>query len=267
MFVKDCVVSIKAGPNDGLAEGEFTAYASVFGTVDSYGDVVIKGAFAKDLERWKASGNPIPLLFGHVMTDPDFNLGHIADAVEDDHGLLVHGVLDLESPKAVQVYRMLKGRRINQMSYAYDVVEDAQREMEDGSKVTELHEVKLYEVSVVTIGANQDTEILAVKASVEALRTKAGRALSAKNEAALREIGDQIKAAATAIADVLTAVEQDSGKSDNAQGKASGTWEAKFGASDDEDTPKSPAPDDEPNINPPVARLAAQTTIYALTEA
>ena len=109
-------IKIKAGPEDGLSEGQFTAYASVFGNVDSYGDIVVKGAFADDLDRWEKSGKAIPLLFGHNMADPDFNIGHVMKAEEDDIGLKVHSQLDLENPKAKQVYRMIKGRRIDQMS-------------------------------------------------------------------------------------------------------------------------------------------------------
>lgn len=183
-------IKLKAGPEDGLAEGQFVAYASVFGNVDSTGDIVIPGAFAKDLERWAASQNYIPLLFAHNMTDPDYNIGHIVEAVEDQVGLKVTAQLDLQNPKAVQVYRLLKGRRIDQMSFAYDVV-DSVETYTDGTETTELRELRLYEVSVVTIGANQETEIMAVKeagryADLMAASVKAGRVLSAKNESELR---------------------------------------------------------------------------------
>ena len=200
------VVRIKAGPDDGLAEGQFTAYASVFGVKDEVGDVVFPGAFAKSLARWGESGYPIPLLFGHQMDDPDMNIGHVADALEDDHGLLVTGALDLANPKSTQVYRMIKGRRINQMSYAYDIIEggievrpkaDAGDGEPEGEEFYALREIKLYEISVVTIGANQETEILAVKQAAGAAKRalellKAGRVLSAKNEAELRGAYDSI---------------------------------------------------------------------------
>lgn len=175
-LLKDFRMKIKAGPDDGLAEGEFSAYASVFGNKDSYGDVVIPGAFADTLTEWKDSGNVLPLLFGHNMSDPDYNIGHVKDASEDAHGLLTRNQLDLDNPKAVQVYRLLKGRRLSQMSFAYDVLEggEAQRQKSadttDTETVYELRKLKLYEVSVVPIGANQETEILAVKAAQSALR-------------------------------------------------------------------------------------------------
>lgn len=222
-------VKIKAGPDDGLAEGQFTAYASVFGNIDSYGDVVIKGAFADDLKEWKASGNPIPLLWGHDMQDPFSNIGHVVDAKEDDHGLLVTGQLDLEAPKAMQVYRLLKGRRVNQMSFAYDVLERALVE-KDKEYFVELKKLHLYEVSVVPIGANSETEVLEVKAFRQlALDVKAGRVLSRKNEDALR-------AAYDSIGGVLAALDTDS-DSEKANGKDRST------AADTTSTAKAPAHD------------------------
>ena len=196
MLTKNATVQLKAGPQDGLDEGQFVAYASVFGNIDSYGDIVTKGAFAKDLQRWEKSGNPIPLLFGHNMSDPDYNIGSVIKAEEDNVGLKVTAQLDLENPKARQVYRMLKGRRINQMSFAYDVV-DGSTEKIDGQDVYEIRDMKLYEVSVVTVGANQETEVLAVKQMpVVADRiltdVKAGRVLSAKNENELRSAHEAI---------------------------------------------------------------------------
>ncbi|ALY10732.1 capsid maturation protease [Arthrobacter phage Suppi] len=175
MKMKDARIRVKAGPDDGLKEGQFEAYASVFGNKDSYGDVVMPGAFDESIANWKDSGNALPLLFGHNMSDPDYNIGHVESAKEDDHGLLTLNQLDLDSPKAAQVYRLIKGRRINQMSFAYDVLEGGwakrQKDPEGGDgednleEIFELRKLKLYEVSVVPIGANQETEITAVKAA------------------------------------------------------------------------------------------------------
>lgn len=232
MLTKNALAGVKAGPDDGLAEGEFTGYASVFGNIDSYGDVVMPGAFAKDLDRWQEKGDPIPTLFGHNMSDPDYNIGHVVEAVEDDHGLKVRVQLDLENPKAAQVYRLLKGRRINQMSFAYDILRAGfeVRPKDDGDEdETEefyaLRELKIYEVSVVPIGANQETEIIDVKSltrfadhvaahagAEDVAALKAGRVLSAKNEDALRTAHD-------AIGRVLDALDSTS----DDEGKASGT--------------------------------------------
>lgn len=246
MLTKKVLANVKAGPDDGLAEGEFIGYASVFNNKDSYGDVVMPGAFSKDLGNWEAKGDPIPCLFGHNMTDPDFNIGGCLSAVEDDHGLKVHVKLDLENPKSLQTYRLLKGRRINQMSFAYDVIAGgyatrpkAGQENEDNpdtEEYFELRELKLYEVSVVPIGANSETEILGVKAlqhfadRLDAARQldaeqKAGRVLSSKNE-------DELRAAYDSIGRVLATIdgaqdeEKASGSGPSHQDQGTGTGEA-----------------------------------------
>lgn len=203
--VKSVTVKFKT---DGLAEGEFTGYASVFGNKDSYGDVVIKGAFTDTLAEWERKGVPIPLLWGHNTSDPDFNLGEIVEASEDDHGLKVHGRLDMESPKSAQTYRLLKSGRVNQMSFAYRIVDGAYIQPEGDDKTWrdayyELRELELFEVSIVPIGANQETEILAVKSVVGSLAAKAGRSLSAKNEDAIRAALTQAEEIVTSLKSVL----------------------------------------------------------------
>jgi hypothetical protein len=130
------------------------------------------------------------------MNDPDYNIGYVTEAVEDSTGLRVICQLDLENPKAKQVYRLIKGRRVDQMSFAYDVIKSVENYGE-AIEYNQILEVKLYEVSVVTVGANQLTEILAVKnmpilADRLVTDVKAGRVLSAKNETELRGADDAL---------------------------------------------------------------------------
>lgn len=157
--IKSASVQVKA---DNSESGTFEAYASVFGNRDSYGDIVQKGAFADTLKEWSDSGNVLPVLYGHDFADPFSNIGAVVDAVEDDHGLKITGKLDLDNPKAAQVHKLLQEKRLSQMSFAFDVQKGAWNEDEDGEYYS-IDKVKLYEVSVVPIGANQETEILAVK--------------------------------------------------------------------------------------------------------
>lgn len=172
---------LKAGPANGLEEGQFSAYASVFGNVDSHGDRVVKGAFSRSLKSWISGHDRIPVLFGHRTDDPDFNLGHVVSAKEDERGLRVVAELDLESPKAAQVYRLIKGRRISDLSFAYSV-RDSRPAKADGGPCTDLLDLDLHEVSIVPVGANTETEILAVKSGPPARRlTLATRVLRAKN--------------------------------------------------------------------------------------
>lgn len=196
------LTGIKAGEAEGLEPGQFEAYASTWiKEPDSYGDIVRKGAFGETIREWKASGQTLPILFGHDLVDPFSNIGGAIDLKEDERGLLVRAQLDLENPKAMQVYRLLKGRRINQMSFAYDVLEDAIVELEEKSPgqgkrtARELRKMALHEISVVPFGANSDTEVLAVKALAAGIDgLKAGRVLSTKNLEALMAARDSLSA-------------------------------------------------------------------------
>lgn len=199
---------IKAGPQDGLKEGEMLAYASIFGNVDSYGDVVVKGAFDRTLKAWKSSDRVLPLLYLHNMSDPSMNIGEITEASEDEKGLKIKTLFDLDedSPVARKVYKLVKGKRINELSFAYDVVKSNLVQDKDRPGVSrELLDMDLHECSVVPIGANPDTEVIAVKSAVESMvrGIKAGRTLSAANEKTLRAAHESIVSAADALATVL----------------------------------------------------------------
>lgn len=221
------LTGIKAGENEGLEPGQFEAYASTWTrTPDSYGDVVKAGAFRETIREWKASGQTLPILFGHDLVDPFSNIGGAVDLKEDDRGLLVRAQLDLENPKAAQVYRMLKGRRINQMSFAYDVLEDAIVELDTDEKspatgqpikrtARELRKMVLHEISVVPFGANSDTEVLAVKALAAGIDgLKAGKVLSAKNL-------ESLIAARDSLTTVIKAAGEDNDSDDEASSAAS----------------------------------------------
>lgn len=164
MKLKDISVSLKALGDEDHDDGVFEAYASVFDTVDSYGDMVVQGAFADTLAEWESSGSTIPVMYKHDFEDPFSNIGAVETIYEDGHGLRVKARLDLDNPKAAQVYRLMKAKRLCQMSFAFDVERGAWVNDED-AEYYRIEKVKLYEVSVVPIGANQETEILAVKAA------------------------------------------------------------------------------------------------------
>lgn len=208
MRVKAVTAKIKAPTDEAaLKEGEFLAYASTFvRTPDAYGDVVARGAFEKTLTEWKESGLTLPVLYAHRMDDPDYNIGAVLEAKEDEHGLLVKGRLDLGHPKAASVYRLIKGRRLNQLSFAFDVIDEGRVELESGQKANELRQLRLYEISLVPLGANQTTEVVAVKTAAEVLAhsVKEGRTLTEANEETIREAVETLSSVSRDLENVLT---------------------------------------------------------------
>lgn len=241
MHVKNVPLGrVKAGPEDGLEEGQFLVYPSTFTREpDSYGDVVAKGAFQDTIAEWKESGDTLPGLYGHRMDDPDFFVAGALDQGEDEHGWWVKGEFDLDSPKGPQVYRLVKSRRLRQLSFAFDTLEEAAVELEDGRKANELRRLKVYEFSFVPIGANQDTSVVAVKALADAAAAefKAGRVLAQKHI-------DSLRSAQEAIGAVIEAAE-----ASNDQEKASGTRNAN-------DEAPAGGKSEEPNGSPSARNLA-----------
>lgn len=201
MQIKERTCQVKTtGDDDALEEGEFKAYPSTFTrTPDAYGDVVAKGAFTDTIKVWKESGRTLPVMYGHRMDDPDYNVAGVEDMGEDDHGWWIKGRFDMDSPKAAQVYRLIKEGRLSQLSFAFDVLDEGTVELEDGTKANELRKLDVYEASFVPVGANQDTSIVDIKSA----GMKAGRVLSAKNASMLQGIADSLNKAAIQIKDFL----------------------------------------------------------------
>ena len=268
-MLKSCPAQIKAaGTEDGLELGQFKALVSVFGNKDSYGDVVQPGAFAETLEEWKASGDSIPVYWSHQMNDPMMNIGWVVSAEETEKGLEVLAQLDTEegaSPVATQAYRLLKGRRVREFSFAYDVLDGGTEKSDEGDEYYALRKLKLYEVGPTPVGANSETELLGVKRATAELRAglKAGRVISAKNEAALTEAVSSLEASIASIKNVLAAVasdDGDDGKASTAQEQASASGPAK-------DEEPSQAKSEEPNRGASVDTWAATLEYYERTTA
>lgn len=228
--VKSAAGEKAANPFGGeLKDGEFIAYASTFNDEpDSYGDIVAPGAFTNTLAAWKAKDAPIPLLYGHNMHDPDFNIGHIVDAKEDEHGLLVWGAIDLETGKGAQVYRLLKSRRLSQLSFAFDVRDYEYILDEKGAQTGGLllKDIDIHEVSLVQLGANRHTSVLAVKSAAEVVASV--KADFSDDEAeALADAAAQLREALSTIEGLLDG----SGASDD-----NDTSDDDGNAADDSDT-------------------------------
>ena len=167
--------------------GTVKGYASTWDREpDAYGDVIAKGAFTKSLERWAKLGMPIPLLYGHNTDDPEYNIGAVTLAKEDERGLYIEADFDAENPKAQYVRKLVKEGRLFQFSFAFEVMDAGEVTLENGIKANELRELDIFEVSLVQIPANQHAEVVEVKS---------GRRNSAKDENDLRRLRDLMEEA------------------------------------------------------------------------
>jgi HK97 family phage prohead protease len=178
---------IKAAGQAGndLKPGQFSAIVSVFGNIDSYGDVMMPGAFNDTLKEF-GPDNPIPVLWSHDWAAPESHIGWVLDAEEvpaakfgpdSPPGLWVLAQNDIEAnPRAAYVSRLLSGGRVTQFSFAYTET-NAGYGTWLGEEAWLVHAVALHEVGPTLLGANTDTMLVGAKRAIIDLgrRAKAGR--------------------------------------------------------------------------------------------
>lgn len=138
---------------DGSVEG----YGSVFSVVDSYADIIAKGAFVASISEHKANGTMPAMLWQH---DSDKPIGVWTDMVEDEKGLKVKGKLALDTEKGKEAHTLLKMGALNGLSIGF-----ISREWTYDAKtdIRTLTDVDLWEVSLVTFPANKKSRITSVK--------------------------------------------------------------------------------------------------------
>jgi HK97 family phage prohead protease len=153
-------LNVKATGDDGSFEG----YGSVFGNVDSYGDIVDKGAFTKTLHD---RGNKVKLLWQHDSTQP---IGVFTSLSEDSVGLKFTGQLNLDVQKGAEAYSLLKQGALDGMSIGYCPIQWSV-DSKDAS-ITHLNEVMLFEISLVTFPANEEATVSSVKDRFDTLNNE-----------------------------------------------------------------------------------------------
>lgn len=171
---------MKANEN-GVIEGYFSTYDK---TPDSYGDIIEPGAFTETFKRRKESGHPFPLCFNH-----DFSaiIGAV-DSVEDTEKGPFISAHFLDTQLAQDVRKMLLSGAIYQFSFAYDVLERRMptKEEKDAGVENVLTELEVFEISVVTVPANQNAVATEVKSAEP--ETKQGRRNRKSDEDTIKEI-------------------------------------------------------------------------------
>lgn len=177
--------------------GTFTGYGSVFGNLDSYGEVVEEGAFSKSLARHAKEKTSPLMLWQH---NPDEPIGVWDDLVEDNKGLKGTGRLILETARGREAHALLKAGAIRGLSIGYREIK-----VEPDGNNRKLLELDLLEISIVSFPANRRARVDAIKSErMEefARRLRDGEPMPVKEfEDILREAGVP-KAMAVQIASV-----------------------------------------------------------------
>lgn len=143
-----------------------SGYAAVFGNKDKAGDILIKGCFSKSIQDRgpeSAANDKIIVLWMHDMNEP---IGRLTVLYEDDKGLYFEAPID-DVPRGNQAIKQLESGTLNQFSIGYQYVW-GNCEYDAEKDAFMVKEVKLHEISVVSIGCNGETEYLGLKSIEDA---------------------------------------------------------------------------------------------------
>jgi HK97 family phage prohead protease len=131
----------------------FVGYAAVFDSPSEpmpFIEYVRKGAFTKTLK----DGADVRFLIDHEGVPLARTKSGTLTLEEDERGLRVEASLDPMNPDAQRVISAMRRGDLSQMSFAFRTIKDS---WNTDYSVRELKEVQLYDVSVVTYPAYEDT--------------------------------------------------------------------------------------------------------------
>jgi uncharacterized protein len=292
-----------AAPADGedaLQEGEFEGYGAAFGNVDACGDIIEKGAFARSLAEFLKSG---VLCWQHDWSEP---IGKPLEAREDDQGLYLKGRVS-QTARGKDALTLLRDGVVTKMSIGYEVeayrvlsdeegiallgqeaYDAAMRDLpwwQDGIRV--LTQIKLYEISLVSVPANMNAVVTGVKdlglltgltlddhfkavlvaereyitrvKGLAALRIKEGRMLSASNREKLSSMRDSLSTHVAALDDLL-ATSDPEGSGVEEDGKASPVAPVAPAKAE----PDAPEPPTAPETKDPALAASARKELVRL---
>ena len=159
-------------------------YAAVWDSPSEYmgfTEFVKRGAFSKTLN----DGADVRLLIDHEGVPLARSKSGTLALEEDERGLRVEAELDPMNPDAARIMSAMKRGDLSQMSFAFRTIKD---NWNNDRSVRELREVQLFDVSVVTFPAYEQT-VAELRNRIEAVTVAPVSTLSLrKNQIALQKL-------------------------------------------------------------------------------
>lgn len=148
-------------------EGYFSVFGSNYEIAPGMTESIDPGAFDETI-----SGDI------RCLTDHDTRLvlgrtsANTFDLSIDSHGLYGRALVNPNDQDAVNTHARVDRGDVDQASFGFDILDEETELREDGSVHWTIKKVKLYECSVVTFPAYQETNISARSAQVEEIRKR-----------------------------------------------------------------------------------------------
>lgn len=139
-----------------VSQRKVSGYLSAFDNVDSDNDIIVKGAFSKSITERK---NKIFFLQQHDWSRP---LGKFTTLVEDEKGLYFEAEI-VQTSYGIDQLKLYESGLVNEHSIGFQTIKADKA----ASGVRTIKEVKLYEGSAVTLGANSNTPFTGFKSELK----------------------------------------------------------------------------------------------------
>lgn len=140
----------------GGTHGVFEGYASVFGVVDSDGDIILPGAFKKALET---QTRQVGMFFNHRRLE--IPVGKWLRLEEDSRGLIAHGELTPGNPQSEALKAAMQHGTVGGMSVGFSATKDDFDRIPTGMAFKNV--TRLSEISICTFPANEEATISSLK--------------------------------------------------------------------------------------------------------
>ena len=140
-------------------------YASYFGQADNGNDVVTRGAYSKSLAALAARDRTVKMLWQH---DPSQPIGIWDEVREDTRGLYVKGRILTDVARGAEAAALIGAGAIDGLSIGYRTVKATKNDK--GQRL--LHELELWEVSLVTFPMLPSARVGAKGESLEAAQLR-----------------------------------------------------------------------------------------------
>lgn len=167
--------------NEHKIEGYFAVFNSNYQIFDDLSESVAPGAFDDTL------GDDIRALINH---DSSLVLGrntaHTLDLRQDGHGLWGSITINPNDQDAMNLYARVQRGDVDQCSFGFDILSEDYDVREDGSVHWTIKKVRLYEVSVCTFPAYEETNVKARSAQRDEINKRSLEAWKVQTLAKLK---------------------------------------------------------------------------------
>ena len=149
-------------------EGYFAVFNSTYEIWNDATESIAPGAFTetlKDADVRALINHDTRLVLGRTKAET-------LELKEDDHGLWGRIQINPNDQDAMNLYERVKRGDVDQCSFGFEIIREETEISDEGSIHWTIEEVKLYEVSVCTFPAYEETEVSARQRDAETIRAQ-----------------------------------------------------------------------------------------------